>query len=105
MAGQIRLFEKDADGRLHEVAPGNAENLRQGRRVSHTNISIDVLWTAEEEAARAAEETESASRAKAAEEAQAKAAAHQAAIRVIAETKLKQFGMTPEEMQALIGGK
>lgn len=50
MAGQIRLFET-VDGLLVEVVPADAAQRREGRRVSHMNVVIDVLWTAEEEAA------------------------------------------------------
>ncbi len=55
MAGQVGLFEKDERGLLHQVPPEDAEERRRGRLVSHVNVGIDVLWTAEEEAQRQAE--------------------------------------------------
>jgi hypothetical protein len=55
MAGTIKLFEKDERGLLREVAPEEADRLRQGRSFSHVSLVIDVLWTAEEEAEREAE--------------------------------------------------
>lgn len=58
MAGRIRLFEKDTHGLLHEVPPAAADAARAGRRCSHVVLGVDVLWTAEEEAARDAEEAE-----------------------------------------------
>lgn len=103
MAGQVRLFEKTSDGLLVEVAPADAERVREGRAISHVNLSIDILWTAEEEATRAAEEAEAANQAKAAEEARVAAAADQAARRLAAEAKLGELGLTPDDLQALRG--
>ena len=54
MAGNIRLFEKAADGKLVEVEDTPA--LRGSRRVSRMAAEIDVLFTADEEAQRDAEE-------------------------------------------------
>jgi hypothetical protein len=59
MAGQIRLFEK-IDDLLVEVSPDAADDAREGRRFSSVSIVIDVLWTADEEAARDAEEAAAA---------------------------------------------
>jgi aminopeptidase N len=59
MAGQIRLFEK-VGGLLVEVSPDAADDAREGRRFSSVSIVIDVLWTADEEAARDAEEAAAA---------------------------------------------
>lgn len=56
MAGQIKLFEKTENGLLVEVPPAKAAMRRDGRRVSSVSFVAEVLWTAEEEAARDAEE-------------------------------------------------
>lgn len=55
MAGQIRLFEKDAAGLLHQVPSAEAVTRRAGRLVDHMMLTIEVLFTAEEEAEHAAQ--------------------------------------------------
>ena len=71
-----------------------ASDQRKDRRVSHMNISIDVLWTLEEETARDAEEIEAAQR-------KSDANVAKATIRDSAIQKLKALGLTDEEIEAL----
>lgn len=90
-----RIFDKTPDGLLIETS----EDARKGRRFSTVNTAIDILWTAEEEAARDAEE-------KAAEEARAadvEIARQKAAARDVALSKLQQLGISQEDLAALMG--
>ncbi len=102
MAGQIRLFTKNPRGLLAEVAPEDAEALRASRSCSRVSLVIDVLWTEEEEASRAAE----IAAAEAARQAEAEAeAARLAAIEELRKgtlKKLERLGITPEELASLI---
>lgn len=99
MAGQIRLFEKNADGSLVEVPAKDAEAARVARRFSHTNLAADILFTAEEEAARDAEEAAIVAAQNATEQEQADVAANkQAAIQ-----KLGKLGLTSDEIAAIAG--
>lgn len=96
MAGEIRLFEK-MRGLLVEVATEKANALRASHRVSRLIVEIDVLWTAEEEAARDAEEA-------AAKEAEGQRAADEAAQserRTAALAKLSALGLSAEDFEAL----
>ncbi len=96
MAGTIRLFEK-IGGLLVEVAPEKAEAAREGRSVSRMVAEIDVLWTAEEEAAREAEAVVAAAEAgRRAEEEAANAKRRAAAL-----AKLEKLGLTREDLDAL----
>jgi flagellar biosynthesis/type III secretory pathway protein FliH len=103
MAGQIRVFEKDANGLLHQVHPKSADAVRAGRRHSSMSVVVDVLFTPEEEAAREAEEAaaEKAMQQAAADAAQAKAA-RDAAL-ASARTKFAASGLTEAEIDAIIG--
>ncbi len=94
----IRLFEKTAGDLLVEVDPAQADKHRtEGRTVSHMNITIDVLWTAEEEAVRQADGQIVASEDALVEQ---NRAAKQA-IRTSAASKLRALGLTDEEIEAL----
>lgn len=62
MAGSIRLFEKDRTGLLVEVDPSKADVERATRRFGSMSVTIDVLFTPEEEAARDAEEAAEAAK-------------------------------------------
>jgi hypothetical protein len=55
MAGDIRLFERNAAGLLVEIAPDKADERRAGRRISSVNLVIHVLFTDDEERAQDAE--------------------------------------------------
>lgn len=99
MAGKIRLFEKTDAGLLIEVDPAEADKRREGCRVSHVDLSIEVLWTAEEEAARDAEEA-----AKIEEDRRlATVIAGKAEARVVAVAKLEQLGVSEAELRAILG--
>jgi hypothetical protein len=99
MAGQIRLFEKTADGLLVEVAPADADARRLGRLVSRVSLEIDVLWTEAESAERLAEEERTrADRRKMAEEQESRRARKAAA-----EAKLQALGISPDELKDAIG--
>ncbi len=106
MAGQIRLFEKTADGFLVEVPPSEAEARRAGRTVSHMSLVIDVLWTADEEAARAAEEQEVAKARQARAQALADVMAEREKQKQRAEAaraKIEALGLTEDDLRALLG--
>ncbi len=94
MAGQIRLFEK-IDGLLVEVEPSAADKTRNGRTVSRVSLEIDVLWTTEEEAERAAEEAATKQR-------QISDVTERAKLRKTAEAKLSALGLTPEELREIL---
>jgi len=98
MVGQVRLFEKNADGCLYEVPQSDAEKMRSGRSVSRVMTEIDVLWTAEEEAAREAEELA----AQEAAAASAEAARQKSVARDVALAKLQQLGISQGDVTALI---
>lgn len=101
MAGTIRLFEKNVFGNLLEVPPEEADARRAGRSVSRVHLAIDVLWTAEEEAARQAAE-EAYKAAELAHQAERQAIAERkAAERSSAIDKLAQLGLTADEIEAL----
>jgi hypothetical protein len=91
----MRVFEKAADGLLIEVAPSAADERREGRRVSRLSLEIDVLWTADEEAARDAEEA--AEVTKRSRHAEAAAAAEKRRIAAIA--KLEALGISADELR------
>lgn len=92
-----RLFEK-VDGLLVEVHPDKAEEARKGRRVSRiVACEMDVLFTAEEEAARDAEEAATAEAAAKAEASQQEAEKR----RAVAAAKLEALGLTLEDIAAL----
>ena len=102
MAGQIRLFEKTDKGLLVEIDPAQADARRASGAISHTMLSVDILWTDAEIAERDAQE-------KAAREALEKAAAAGAAAekaaadaRASAQAKLAALGLTVEEVGALL---
>lgn len=90
MTKDIRLFEKQPDGRLCEVD----RDVQGARRVSRVALQIDVMWTAEEEAERDAEE-------KAEAEAREKAAAEDANAADPKE-KLRQFLANNPDVVSLI---
>ena len=98
MAGQIRLFEKTDTGLLVEVDPTSADKRRDGRRVSRAELSVDVLWTAEEDAARDAEEA-AAAEAKVADAAATQARAE---ARAVAVAKLQQLGISEDDIKAVL---
>lgn len=96
MVGQIRLFEK-IDGLLKELSPRRARTAREeGRMVSHMSLDIEVLWTPEEEEARKHEEELSRM---ASLEAEKKASD----MKQSALAKLAAFGLTEDEMKAIVG--
>ena len=97
-----RLFEKTPTGLLSEVDPAQADQVRQGRRWSHTNIVIDVLWTAEEEAAGDAEQKAAVDQAATAAAANAEAATAKQAMRASAVKKLEALGLSQDEIDALM---
>jgi hypothetical protein len=99
MAGKIRLFEKTPAGLLVEVAPDQADATRAGRLVSRVSLEIEVLWTADEQARREAEEQEEATRiARGAAEQQAASERKAAAL-----AKLEALGISPAELKDAIG--
>lgn len=105
----IKLFERDADGLLHQVSPDEAEARRAGRAVSSVHLVIEVLWTDEEQAeydarqslhlqhmqdqARQREENEVLARLQAAD---------RQAVRLRAVEKLKTLGLDDDEIGALL---
>lgn len=94
MTGNIRLFERLPDGRLAEVDPSDADELRASRRTSHVVMAIDVLWTDEEEAqadAELAAQNEAEAKASEAREAQTQLRAEIAG----------RIGITVDELEAL----
>ena len=93
MAAPIRLFEKTPAGLLVEVDPAEADAARAGRRISAMHLPIEVLWTAEEEAARDAEETAAVADAKARQDAAAKAEADRQAAIETAHAELDKAGL------------
>lgn len=88
-----RLFDKTADGLLFEVHPDEREN----RRVSHVNMSVDILWTDEDETARDAEEIA----VNAENEERSKAQKQTDEVRASALEKLSALGLSPDEIAAL----
>jgi hypothetical protein len=102
MAGTIRLFEKTADGLLIEVAPDKAEARRTGRRVSSVNLTIDVLWTAEEEAVRDGEETADQERRRQIAQKSAADAAERANQRAKVVSKLEALGITADDIKVAL---
>jgi hypothetical protein len=103
MAGAIRLFEKDANGLLHEVDPDEADARRMAGTTSRVSLQIDVLWTAEELAQRAQDEAAALAARQQAIEARQQVEAEKAAARQKAEVKLAALGLTPDEVAALRG--
>jgi len=94
-----RLFEKTLSGLLVEIDPAQSDDARKNRRVSHMNISIDVLWTADEEAERDAEEAAVKLAEQEAAETKAKADSHRSS----GLAKLSAIGLSDAEIAALIG--
>jgi hypothetical protein len=62
MTGNIRLFEKTEKGLPVEVDPSEADAAKAAWRYSSANFVAHVLYTAEEEAARDAEEAAEATK-------------------------------------------
>lgn len=56
MAGEIRLFEFNKQGLLVQIAPDKVAAAKEGRRFTSLSLPIEVLFTAEQEAERDAEE-------------------------------------------------
>lgn len=101
MAGDIRLFEKNASGLLVQVAPDQADAIRSGRRVSRMAMEIDVLWTAEEEAAHDVEEAAEAEARRQAAERTEREQVEAEQRRSAAEAKLAALGLTADDIAAL----
>lgn len=97
MTGTIRLFEKTTDGLLVEVAPEQAIHRRATGTISRVSLEIDVLWTAEEEAARNAEE-------QAVQEAERSKDAERRARRAAVLAKLQALGLTADELKDALAG-
>jgi hypothetical protein len=96
MAGSIPLFQRDADGLLHQIASDEAAQLRaQETPVTHINLVIELLIPAEELEARAAEEK--ANREKAEAAALARKAQRDAAL-----AKMQSLGLTEQDLAALL---
>lgn len=95
----VRLFEKNSKGLLVEVDPAEAEAKRAGRTVSHMNLTAEVLWTPEEEAAREAEKQEASAQLLARET----AANRKSEVRQAALTKIQALGLSEDELKALVG--
>lgn len=93
MAGTTRLFEK-LNGLLVEIDPSQADARRAGKRISHVNLSIDILFTDEEEASANAEEAANAA-------AQQQAAADLQVKQAAAALKLDKLGLTVDDLKAL----
>lgn len=92
MSGKIRLFAKGENGLLSEIQQADGDAARIGRRISRVSLAIDVLWTAEEEAARDAEEAaQAAERNRRQSENNTK--------REQALSKLSGLGLTPEDIK------
>jgi hypothetical protein len=98
MAGQIRLFEK-IDDLLVEVSPDAADDAREGRRFSSVSIVIDVLWTADEEAARDAEE----SAADEAEQERLRGVAVAERRKADAQARLRARGIDADDLKDAVG--
>lgn len=93
MTKEIRLFERLADGKFSEV-----DRAIQGtRRASRVSLEIDLLWTAEEEAARAEEEAAAAQEKLAREQLKATIEA----TRDEALNKLAALGLTVDDLKAI----
>jgi hypothetical protein len=94
----MRLFEKNVDGLLVEVPWKQVAAKKQGRRVSSVSFVAEVLWTAEEEAVRDAEEAAAqlaaSERQRTAEVQTKERAAQRAAIQA-------KLGLTDEEISYL----
>lgn len=103
MAGNIRLFEKDANGLLTEVPASEADVRRGGRRWSHVVIPIDVLWTEEEAAAHDAEETARREAEEAKRQAGAAAEAEKAERAKAARGKLDALGISADDLKDALG--
>jgi hypothetical protein len=103
VAGTIRLFEKDANGLLHEVDPSEAEARRMDGTTSRVSLQVDVLWTAEELEQRDQQAAAALAARQQATEARQQAEAEKAAARQKAEAKLAALGLTPDEVAALRG--
>lgn len=92
MTKDIRLFEKQGDGKLLEVDA----SARGERRASRVALEIDVLWTAAEEEARDAEIAEAK-----------RLASEQKAALKTAQAKLQPFldatGLTADDLRAALG--
>ena len=98
MAGKIRIFEKTASGLLTEVDPASID---KGRMISRVHITIDVLWTAEEEAQRKAEEAAFLAERDAQIKAQQEADRKRSVTRDAATAKLRKLGLSVEEIESL----
>lgn len=99
MITMTKLFEKDANGLLHEVPTDQADALRASRRFTHCVTAIEILFTAEEEAARDADEQAAQQAAEAAaEEREARTSRRQAVARRLglSADDLKDLGLSPE---------
>lgn len=99
MAAKIRLFEK-IDGLLVEVHPNLAEQSKRSRRCSTMILTVEVLWTPEEEAARDLEEAEALK-----ERVAAKERIEAGKLRLQnAMSKLEALGLNADDIKAIIGG-
>lgn len=96
----MRLFEKTDKGLLAEVPPEQADERRRGRRVSRvTNAEYDLLWTAEEEAAREAEMAADEAARAAEQLADARATAAREERQAVLAAKLQPLGITLDELR------
>lgn len=96
MAGTVPLFQRDADGLLHQVPPDQADAMRAQRECSHVNLVIDVLWTDEEVQQRKDEEAMTQAAIATAQEAAAERVA-------TLNAKLEKLGLTPADVATLLG--
>lgn len=87
------LFERNSDGLLVEVP--DTEDRREGRRVSRAIFEADILFTAEEEATRLAEEAADVDRRRRRQE-EVDAAASR---RGQALAKLQALGLTADDIK------
>jgi hypothetical protein len=98
--GDDPIFERDADGLLHQVPADTVP----GRRFHLVYRAIGVLFSAEEEAARDAEEAQAAAAAVAEQEAAERAAAAEASLTI--QERLARLGVGFDELRdAILGEK
>jgi hypothetical protein len=95
MAGTVPLFQRDADGLLHQVPPDQADAMRAQRECSHVNLVIDVLWTDEEVQQRKDEEAMTQAAIVAAQEAAAQRVAD-------VNAKLERLGLTAVDVATIL---
>ena len=93
-----KLFEKGADGLLVEVP----ENSRGDRRITTTSLIADILFTAEEEAAREAEEQVALAKIAQVQEAKLKATEEKTAKVTELSEKLSGLGITVEDLRIIL---